>query len=98
MLKGNSRIKVTYTAFCITTLPRFCFPKAVRLRVGQLQLPPDTRQISRGTQYAHGVQTLSHSTLSIEPLVVYDSYSAVTIVDPGYGEELVALTHDAGGD
>lgn len=28
---------------------------------------------------------------------MYDSYSTVTTVDPGYCEKLVALTHDAEG-
>jgi hypothetical protein len=38
---------------------------------------------------------LSHGIVSIEPLVVYSSYSAVAVADLGYGVKLVALTHGA---
>ena len=37
---------------------------------------------------------MSHSTMPIEPLVVYDGQSAIAVVDSGDGEELVALAHD----
>jgi hypothetical protein len=33
--------------------------------------------------------------VSKEPLVVYSGYSAVAVVDFGYGVKLVALTHGA---
>lgn len=36
--------------------------------------------------------------MHVEPLVVYDGQSAIAVVDPGDGEELMALAHDSADD
>jgi hypothetical protein len=84
----------TYTTMLVASFSRFCLPKAVRLGFGQLQFSPDILQVSGGAQNAHCIETLSYISVSIEPLVVYDSQSAVAIVDFRDCEELVTLAHD----
>lgn len=88
-----SRHRVTYS---FTLIFRFGLPETLGLRLGKLQISANSLHVSGGAQDPHGDKTLSHGTVSVEPLVVYDCQSAVAIVDPGDGEELVALAHDGG--
>jgi hypothetical protein len=61
----------------IASFSRFGLPKAVWLGLGQLQFSPGVLQVPGGAQNAHRIETLSHSSVSIEPLIMYDRQSAM---------------------